>query len=625
MAQVKPVNKKKMTKSSLIATVVAVVILVAFALSLMSTSGLFVRATTGASSENFKVNGSMMSYYFNSYYSNWYQTYYYYILLGYTNFNPQVSLKEQYTDATKEETWYDYFVEGTKSTVKSYLQYCEEAMIDPEVNYADYETAAKAYADEVIETQKAAAKEEGMDLNTYLRQIYGKFLSKNDFYNALVIEHIAISYANDVRDRLDGKVTESDEEDYLKKNLASFISADYLTYTLSSKNNPTTVDEKLYELGKEDPAYKEAVAKAQEEAKKKNELSKKIDEEFIKTLSEAKDAEEFKRIILDYNYADTFKTAYEKAVEKFDAADKPSEQEWKDYANEIKQAVIDAVIAEKKDLESEDEEEKSEGEESTETKTEKTKWETAKEALPTTVIANLNSVITTATKSASYTLGSDLGKFLFAGVKAEYKVDYDEGEEEGTNAKVNESLIEDKKMTEEEQKSGKYSLTVYFVTDPAHKDEDAVREAGHILFKIDPNGTNGAYKTGAEAKAAAEKLLAELKEKAVDGVVSKEVFEEMAQVTHDSNIFYPTVKKGDMVEEFDKWLFEAEKIGDLGLVYGENEKYKGWHIVYYGGEDIAWRVSAQDGVTTERLTAWSDDLTHEVTINDSVFGQIYNR
>ena len=68
MAQVKPVNKKKMTKSALIATIVSIVILVAFVVSLVASSGLFVRIQTAASSDNFTVNGSMMSYFANSYY-----------------------------------------------------------------------------------------------------------------------------------------------------------------------------------------------------------------------------------------------------------------------------------------------------------------------------------------------------------------------------------------------------------------------------------------------------------------------------------------------------------------------------------------------------------------------------
>ena len=71
MAQVKPVNKKKMSGPSLAALIVTIAILLGLIISLVVSSGIFVRMQTGASSDNFTVNGSMMAYYANSYYQNW--------------------------------------------------------------------------------------------------------------------------------------------------------------------------------------------------------------------------------------------------------------------------------------------------------------------------------------------------------------------------------------------------------------------------------------------------------------------------------------------------------------------------------------------------------------------------
>ena len=121
MAQVKPINKKKMSGPKLAALIVTIAILLGLVVSLIAGSGILVRAQDGASSENFDVNASMMSYFVNATYQNWYQQNYYYIHLGYLNFNPNKPLDEQYTDSSKTQTWYDYFVESSKTTVSTYL------------------------------------------------------------------------------------------------------------------------------------------------------------------------------------------------------------------------------------------------------------------------------------------------------------------------------------------------------------------------------------------------------------------------------------------------------------------------------------------------------------------------
>ena len=77
MAQVKPIKKQKMSKPALIAMIVSIVLLFAFAVALLAGSGFFFRIKKGASSDNFDVNASMMEYFANSYYQNWYSQNYY--------------------------------------------------------------------------------------------------------------------------------------------------------------------------------------------------------------------------------------------------------------------------------------------------------------------------------------------------------------------------------------------------------------------------------------------------------------------------------------------------------------------------------------------------------------------
>ena len=167
-------------------------------------------------------------------------------------------------------------------------------------------------------------------------------------------------------------------------------------------------------------------------------------------------------------------------------------------------------------------------------------------------------------------------------------------------------------------------MSLYFVTEAAHRDEYSLRDVGHILFKVDSSDTTGKYyKTEAAAKEAAEKLYEEIKAQLVDGKISKEKFEEFGKNTHDSNVFYEDVAKGDMVAEFEDWLYAAETEGEIGLV----KTSYGWHIMYYGGEtgEPAWRPTAHDGATNEEMDAWFEALTHNVTINDSIFEKVFNK
>ena len=566
----------------------------------------------------------MMSYFANSYYQNWYSNYYYYILYGLIDFDPNAPLDEQYVDAEKKETYYDFFVEGAKTTVTNYLKYCEAAKADSTVNFADLEAEAETYAKESIKSIKDAAKTAGTDFTTYVRQYIGKDINESDLRKALVIEHIAADYAQIVYDRMLEATTSDREDKYFKDNLSSFISADYLEYTIVSEVVAEKVDENDYEGGKDSQEYKDAVAAAEEKAKKLNEANKIAHQEIINKLATATTVEEFKRIILAEEYNDAFTSAYDTAIKDFKDEEKPSEEAKQEFAASVKAAIIDAVIAGKTDLEIENPSEENKDEE-----TEESAWEKATKTIPTTIITALTKVVTNATKSVAYTLESDLGKFLFGGVKAQYGIEYAEGETEGTSASANTTHKVDKEMTEDEQKLGQYSLSVYFVTEAAHRDETALRDVGHILFKIDTaKDTDPAvsYKTSEEAKAAAEKLLEEIKATAVDGVVSKETFEELAKDTHDSNVFYEDVNKGEMVAEFDEWLFAAEKVGDVGLVYGESSNYKGWHIIYYVGEsgNIAWRLSARSAATEEDMEKWFEELPYTVTTDDGVFSQIFN-
>lgn len=149
------------------------------------------------------------------------------------------------------------------------------------------------------------------------------------------------------------------------------------------------------------------------------------------------------------------------------------------------------------------------------------------------------------------------------------------------DAKVFDENKENKGTGEEADKvkSHDYTVTVYLVLSDAKRDETITKNAGHILFKKDTHGTQE------KALEAAQKILAEYN----TGDRTKESFEELANKnTEDSGVFYDNIKKGDMVESFENWVYDEErKAGDVDIV----ETEYGQHIMYFVGDgDAAWYV-----------------------------------
>lgn len=202
---------KKFISILLIITMLVLGVLLNFAGCADKDKGVKSGSKIVASSDNFEISYSMMEYFANSYYQNWYSNNYYYILLGYVNFNPNDPLDEQYIDSSKTFTYYDYFVDGTKTTVETYLKYCEAAKADATVDFTQLENDANAYAEESIAQLREAAEEYSdasyqdggtkVSFTDYIKTNFGESVTVDALKQALVIEHIASSYYEIVHQR----------------------------------------------------------------------------------------------------------------------------------------------------------------------------------------------------------------------------------------------------------------------------------------------------------------------------------------------------------------------------------------------------------------------------------------
>lgn len=80
---------------------------------------------------------------------------------------------------------------------------------------------------------------------------------------------------------------------------------------------------------------------------------------------------------------------------------------------------------------------------------------------------------------------------------------------------------------------------------------------------------------------------------------------------------YPYVSQGDMVPNFDAWIFDpARQSGDTDLVENneEDSTYFGWHVMYFVGKaGPKWHEVAEDALKSDEMTAWSEGLEANYT------------
>lgn len=139
-------------------------------------------------------------------------------------------------------------------------------------------------------------------------------------------------------------------------------------------------------------------------------------------------------------------------------------------------------------------------------------------------------------------------------------------------------------------KEDNYTVAVYYMVSAPKRNDAATKNVGHILLSLD------AYGSDAAAKAKAEEVLDMYKA----GEMTKESFEALAkEYTADTSVFYDNVASGEMVDEFDAWIFAPKRqTGDVEIV--KTEDY-GYHIIYFVGEGAPlWQAECLDGVTAEK-------------------------
>ncbi len=162
------------------------------------------------------------------------------------------------------------------------------------------------------------------------------------------------------------------------------------------------------------------------------------------------------------------------------------------------------------------------------------------------------------------------------------------------------------------------AYAVYHLTALPYIDDAATVNVQHILL------TKEAYGTDAAAKAKAEELLDAWKKGEATAQSFGKLAEEHTEDTGSAAVggLYENVSKGEMVEAFDKWIFdENRKEGDTDIVKTDY----GYHIMYFVGEGAkAWEINARSAMIAENIDKLCATYTETwpVTVKNGVIKRL---
>ena len=601
---------KKKSMPTWVGTLIVVAVLALLVLFVtfivLNARGTFLRMRTFAESEHYEVTVPMMSYMVYTEYQNRVALYDQYS----TQFGTTVSigggeggdaldrnkslraqkygvLKDGETVINENATWFDHFAYNAEKDVKQILACCEEARLyGMELDDADY-AAIEAQLD-AIETYAA---QNGYTTNGYVSVMFGQGVILKDVRNMMKLTQLASKWSEFKAQEFLSGVTDARAEEYYVANKATYdVFCDYTGYVFAA----------TFTASKKTDANEAKTENEQNAAKYEQEKERFAG--YVKTLSEAADEVDFRAKLSEILYQEELLKAKEAKTDGSEL----TEDEKSACRAAADKATLAAVCTNK--------EEKDEG-----------------------------------------TNESKMYDWLF-----ESKTE--NGVKTYVRKAGDKTMLEDKKNAYDDPKEGEekvykdatsvYSACVF--NGGMHRNNEIVRSVGHILFKADTyDGLTSTEKLSGVAKELADKVLAR------DGIITayamaaelldmlfaegkiteatredgskyykidKAVFEEYGELyTEDGSVFYDDVEKGQMVAEFEEWLFAKSRVeGEITYTEPVETEY-GYHIMYYvGSETEMWKSEIRTKISDEENTAYLENIqtVHSVTVNANYYRYI---
>lgn len=606
-----PKKKKGMPSwlMTLITLVVAVAILLTVALSLLFANGVFNRLTTSMSSDHFRVNANMMTYYFHNEYQSFTQEYGNYLEYGYFSLDSSRSLKDQpfggsadstasnsYMDAmlitdssNPPATWFDYFMQRTTKTVSSMLVYCEEA----HARNLSLNEDELATIDQSIDALSTAAATYGYTTDSYISAMYGSGVKVSDVRKAMEYSSLATKCMTTLSEDLENAITADRVNAAYDADKQSFDVVDYLSYSFS-----VTYEEIAESVLGED--YDSIPDDKKETILTLYRAKIATFENRAEALKSAADSAAFEKMVLEYVAEDAVEDTY--GDQTIADADKPANA---DDITAIKTAMKAELVADALADKETTADAVTIADENAETvtayeKTVKTAYakilNTVKKSAYKSVLAAKESISQT---KVGYSEGSDVSEWAFDEGRAVGDVTVivtGDGEAEGGVPADLEEYTDT-------------AVSVYRLEALRYKDPAKSKNVAYIL-----------YQTEAEALAAIE----ELKK---NETLTFEIFEDYAH--NKENAGHAELE--DYVEgnigsaDFDKWLFaETTAIGTLTakpIELAENT----YCVAFYHADGAEnWYVDVKTTLLNEDYEAYYKTMEgkYAITVKEKSFSKI---
>lgn len=562
---------KKREMPTWVGTVILVSVLVVVVLfatfSALNSRGVFLRSMVIYESEHFEVTVPMMSYMVYTEYQNWVETYQssgymqYIKGEGGSGLNTSAPLRQQiYSSKTDETTgvlqtvtWFDYFAGRATTSIQQVLILCEQAYKHGvTLDESDYQTI-----DNAVQTAQLYAMYSGYTTSGYLAATYGKGVGEKDMRAMMELTQLATKFTTLKMEEFENGATDLRMEEYYQNNKSTFdVYVDYISYTFETTFTPAEEGEDA------DAKNAEAYAKFVADKEKL--------EGYVNALADCTDAEAFCTLLIQY--------LKEEGSTDLEAVQKQSDAHHINYerSDDDESALEDWLFSTKEPVAVGD----------------------------THVIKEDDEV-----------------------AREEIEPDEEGGE------------------TTYEYEEATATYTVCYVLRPVHKDDAPLKNVGHILFKTDTFSklTDASTLTG-KTKELAQRLLDQGKALTAENMakelvalmieegkmvektdeatgnkyyyIDKADFEAYGKAyTEDSNVFYEDVARGDMVTEFDAWIYDDDRIaGEIS--FAAVKTTYGYHVMYFTGssELVNWESAAREKISAKDYEDWYKAVGATVTI-----------
>lgn len=214
-------------------------------------------------SDNYKIPLPIMSYLFNYNYRT-YMNYY----DSYSGIDSTVDLKEQYYSEDDETTWYDYFMNITKSGMDQRLILAEAAKAEGmTLDESDLEAIQEniAYITE-------SASSNSMSVDEYITKYWGEGVTQEQLEYLMQIERLSQKYYNKLYDGYE--YSDTDYENYYTENKTSYQYADFLSYVFTAEYDTDATDEEKEAANEKAKAYANSLADCKTEKEFKANVKK---------------------------------------------------------------------------------------------------------------------------------------------------------------------------------------------------------------------------------------------------------------------------------------------------------------------------------------------------------------